>query len=116
MEGKYQIIYFQKQNGKIPVFKYIEKSGKKDQIKMFDYISNLLIYPEFRKEPFSRHLSGKLRELKVDFSHNSHRIIYFFRIKKIIILLHAFKKKTSKTLAKEIAKAKKYMQEYLNNN
>ena len=115
MDKEYQIIYFKKGNGRITVFEYIEKLSTKDQVKIFDYINSLSFHPEFRKEPFSRHLSGKLRELKVDFSHNRHRIIYFFRIEKIIILLHAFKKKTNKTPTKEIAKAKKYMQEYLDN-
>lgn len=116
MEEEYQIIYFKKQNSSIPVFEYIEKLSDKDQVKIFDYINSLSVHPEFRKEPFSRHLSGKLRELKVDFSHNRHRIIYFFRIEKIIILLHAFKKKTNRTPTREISKAKKCMQEYLNNN
>jgi len=116
MEGEYQIIFFQKSNGRKPVFEYLNKLSKKDRSKIVDCIQGLSVYSEFRKEPFSRHLSGKLRELKVDFSHNRHRIIYFFRIEKVIILLHAFKKKTNRTPEREIFKAKKYMQEYLTNN
>jgi len=115
MEENYQIIFFQKSNGRKPVFEYLNKLSKKDRSKIVDCIQGLSAYSEFRKEPFSRHLSGKLRELKVDFSHNRHRVIYFFNIGKIIILLHAFKKKTNKTPAREILRAKKYMQEYLDN-
>ncbi len=115
MDEEYQIIYFKKGNGRITVFEYIEQLSTNDQVKIFDYINSLSVHSEFRKEPFSRHLSGKLRELKVDFSNNRHRVIYFFNIGKIIILLHAFKKKTNKTPTREILRAKQYMQEYLDN-
>ena len=115
MEDKYEIIFFQKNNCKKPVFEYLENIPPKDSSKIIDFIEKISIYSEFRREPFSRQLDRKLRELKVDFSSNRHRIIYFFNVSKTIILLNAFTKKTSKTPIKEIKKAKKYMQEYLNN-
>jgi phage-related protein len=114
-EDKYKIIFFKKSNNRSPAIDYIEKLPEKDQIKIFDFISSLSLYVEFRKEPISRHLMGKLRELKVDFSNNRYRVIYFFRIGKRIVILRAFSKKTSKTPNQEINKAMNYMQEYLNN-
>ena len=113
MEDKYKVIYFKKENGKIPVYEYIIKLALKDKSKIFDYLEHLSVYSDFRKEPFTRHLVGKLKELKVDFSSNRHRIIYFFSIGKTIILLNAFTKKSQKTPQKEINKAKNYMQEFL---
>ena len=59
-------------------------------------------------EPYSKHIKGKIRELRVDFSKNKHRIFYFTFIKKNIILLHAFSKKTPKTPISEIKKAVVY--------
>jgi len=115
MEDKYKIIYFKKDNGEAPVFECIIKLSTKDKTKIFDYIDKLSIYSEFRREPYSRHLDGKLRELKIDFSKNRYRIIYFFRVGKFIILLNMFVKKSQKTPKKEINKAKNYMQEFLAN-
>lgn len=112
---RYRIIFFKRNNGQKPALEYLEKAAEKDRIKILTFIENLSIYDEFRREPFSRHLSGKLRELKIDFGGNKHRMIYFFTIGKIIILLHAFSKKTNRTPAKEIVKAEKYMREFLNN-
>ncbi len=56
-------------------------------------------------EPYTKHIKGKIRELRVDFSHNKHRIFYFTFIEKNIIFLHAFLKKTPKTPPQEIQKA-----------
>jgi phage-related protein len=66
-------------------------------------------------EPYSRHIKGKIRELRVDFSKNRHRIFYFISVKKAIILLHAFLKKTTKTPISEIKKAEENYQNILNN-
>lgn len=79
-------------------------------------------YVEFLKdnngyldEPYSKHIKRKIRELRVDFSKNRHRIFYFIFIKKIIILLHIFSKKTQRTPVKEIKKAEMYLEDVKNN-
>ena len=59
----------------------------------------------YLEEPYSKHIKGKIRELRVDFSQNKHRVFYFTFIKKNIILLHAFLKKTTKTPNSEIKRA-----------
>jgi len=66
-------------------------------------------------EPYSKHIKGKIRELRVDFSRNRHRIFYFAFIGKKIILLHAFLKKTKKTPISEIRRAEENYQDVLNN-
>ena len=67
------------------------------------------------EEPYSRHIKGKIRELRVDFGRNRHRVFYFVFIKKTIILLHAFLKKTTKTPISETKKAKENYQNVLKN-
>lgn len=66
------------------------------------YIEFLRVSRGHLDEPYSKHIKGKIRELRVDFGKNRHRIFYFTFIKKTIILLHAFLKKTAKTPAVEI--------------
>jgi len=66
-------------------------------------------------EPYSKHIRGKIRELRVDFARNRHRVFYFIFIEKTIILLHAFIKRTDKTPEAEIKIAKNNYYEVLKN-
>lgn len=58
---------------------------------------------------------GKIRELRVDFSKDKHRIFYFTMIGKKIILLHAFRKNTKKTPLSEINTAINNYHDVINN-
>ena len=113
-EDLYEIIFFKKENGRKPVLEYLTQLPEKERVKILDHIKSLSVYPEFRREPQSRHLTGKLRELKVDFGNNRYRIIYFFYIGKKIIIVHAFGKKTGTTPRQEIDTALRRMNDFLN--
>jgi len=101
--------------GRNPVLDYIEKLRDKEEAKVLKYIEFLRINKGYLDEPYSKHVKGKIRELRVDFGRNRHRIFYFVFIKKTIILLQAFLKKTTKTPALEIKKAEENYQNVLNN-
>src|SRR3989338_11261125 len=111
MNMDYEVIYFKDERGRIPVKEYIKSLNFKDRAKVLKYIDLLERSHGMLDEPYSRHIEGKIRELRVDFSKNRHRIFYFAFIKKKIILLHAFLKNTAKIPISEINKAK---QNYLN--
>jgi len=99
---EYQVKYYQNSStGKMPVLEYI----KKDRSKIYKYIDYLELQKGYIEEPHGRHITGKIRELRIDFSNNRHRVFYFVAIGKKIILLYAFFKKTNKTPRKEIIKA-----------
>jgi len=101
--------------GRSPILDYIKRLREKEEAKVSKYIEFLRINKGYLDEPYSRHIKGKIRELRVDFSPNKHRIFYFIFIKKTIILLHAFSKKTIKTPISEIKKAKENYQNVLKN-
>lgn len=112
----YGVYYYRNsQNNKIPVFEYIAKLSIKERAKVIKYIKFLKDSDGYLDEPYSKHINGKIRELRVDFSKNRHRIFYFTFIGKKIILLSAFLKKTSKTPQKEIKKAINNYQDFLTN-
>lgn len=90
-----------------PVLDYIENLRKGDKAKVLKYINYLRENKGVLGEPYSKHITGKIRELRVDFGKNRHRIFYFAFVDKNIILLHAFLKKTAKTPEAEIKKAEK---------
>ncbi len=98
-----------------PVLDYIKRLREKEEAKLSKYIEFLRVNKGYLDEPYSRHIEGKIRELRIDFSRNKHRIFYFIFIKKTIILLHVFLKKTTKTPISEIKKAKENYKNVLKN-
>lgn len=115
MEDVYRIYYYIDSKSRMPVKDYIDSLSKKEQAKIFNYTEMLKNKEGYLDEPYAKHIKGKIRELRVDFSHNRHRIFYFVFTGKRIILLHAFLKKTAKTPKQEINKAIKNYQNYLIN-
>ncbi len=105
-ESEYKVVYFKKfDTDEVPVKTYIKNLHRKERAKIRKYIEYLRQSNGYLDEPYSRHIRGKIRELRVDFAKNRHRIFYFTFVGKNIILLHAFLKKTVKTPETEIEKA-----------
>jgi len=107
--------YRNSKNNKTPVSDYIDNLNKKDNSKILKYIEFLRASEGYLEEPYSKHIEGKIRELRVDFSQNKHRIFYFTFIKKTIVILSCFLKKTPKTPNNEIVKAKDNYIDVINN-
>jgi len=107
--------YKDSKTGRDPVLEYINRLSIKDKLKVLKYIEFLRENKGVLDEPYSRHIKGKIRELRVDFSKNKHRIFYFTFIKRKIILLHVFLKKTKKTPISEIKRAEENYYDVLNN-
>lgn len=113
---EYKIKFFaDPDSGRIPVKTYLDNASVKERAKILKYIEFLREHQGILDEPYAKHIRGKIRELRVDFSKNRHRIFFFTFIGKNIILLHAFLKKTSQTPEAEITKAVNNYQKVLNN-
>lgn len=105
MEKKYKVYYFFDKKGIEPVREYINSQSLKERVKIFSFIDFLENSGGYLEEPYSKHVKDKIRELRIDFSKNRHRIMYFTFTGEKIVLLSAFTKKTEKTPQKEINKA-----------
>jgi len=114
-KGEYKVKFFQDNKGGIPIIEYLEKITKKEKAKILKYIDFLKDNKGYLDEPYSKHIKGKIRELRVDFSKNRHRVFYFTFVRKNIVLLHIFLKKTSRTPVKEIKKAEENFKDVINN-
>ncbi len=114
-KDEYKVKFFQNTKGEVPIIDYLEKTNKKERAKILKYVEFLKDNEGYLDEPYSKHILGKIRELRVDFGKNKHRIFYFTFIKKTIILLHAFLKKTNKTPVGEIKKAEENFKDAVNN-
>jgi len=109
--------FYKTKNNKNPVRDFIKKQGEKEIakfIKEFELLEEKGIYLGF---PFTSKIKGDdykyLWELRIKFSSNNFRVIYFLYIKNVFVLLHAFKKKTPKIQKKELDTAKNRMIDYL---
>lgn len=94
---------------------YLSRLVDKERSKIYKYIEFLRVNKGVLDEPYTKHIRGKIRELRVDFGKNKHRIFYFTFIEKNIIFLHAFLKKTPKTPVHEIKKAEDIYYSIINN-
>jgi len=81
--------------------------------KMVDTISILQDNGYELREPYSKHLSEGIFELRAKLGTDITRVLYFFYVDRHIILTNGFIKKTNKTPTKEIERAKKYRSDYL---
>ena len=107
--------YLNPRNGKSDVRRYIYDLEQKERNKVLKYIEFLRINNGILDEPYSKHISGKIRELRVYFASNRHRIFYFTFLNKNIILLLVFLKKTTKTPINEINRAEQNYNYVINN-
>ena len=114
--NEYKAFYYRNsQTNKTPVLEYIGGLNNKEKAKVNVYVLMLCSYGGYLDEPYSKYVGYGLRELRVDFSRNRHRIFYLTVEDKKIILLHAFQKKTQKTPKNEIVRALNNFQDYKNN-
>lgn len=113
---EYRVRFYQdRKTGGSPVLEYIKELSEKEEAKVLKYIEFLRVHKGYLDEPYSRHIRGKIRELRVDFGSNRNRILYFTFSKRTIILLHAFLKKAAKTPVVEIKRAEENSQEVIRN-
>jgi phage-related protein len=102
---RYQLIYFIDEKGREPVRNFIDSLIEKEQAKVFAYLELLREKNGYLDQPYSKHIKGKIRELRIDFARRKYRIFYFIFTLKRIILLSAFKKKSQKIPKREIKTA-----------
>jgi len=106
----HKVHFYKDRNGNEPVAEYIaELAKKKDKDsriklnKIRDYIKALGCYGTQAGEPYVKHLEGEIWELRP----LRDRILFVCRVGGSYVLLHQFMKKTQKTPAREIEKAKR---------
>ncbi|KKQ40174.1 MAG: hypothetical protein US58_C0023G0008 [Candidatus Magasanikbacteria bacterium GW2011_GWA2_37_8] len=107
--------YINSKTNKVELIKYLDNLQLKIRLKILKYIEYLRTNNGYLDEPYTKHIINKIKELRIDFGKEKHRIFFFTMIGKKIILLHAFKKDTGKTPTAEINIAIKNYNDVLNN-
>ena len=108
-----KIIFYRLKNGKCPIEDYLNLLSQKQIEKVFfvlDLIEQFNIVPrKFFKKLES---TDNLWEVRVQYGNNIFRFLGFFDGSELVVLNHAFTKKTQKTPQKEIKKAEKRKKDY----
>ena len=114
----YEVIFYKDRNGNEPIKEYIydlsEKKNNKDARiklkKIIEYIGQLQAYGVIVGKPAVDHIVGtNLYELRP----TTDRILFSYWKDNTFILLHHFVKKTRKTPRREIAHAKRNLEDFL---
>ena len=112
----YDVEFYQKENGEVPVRDFLESLPPKLRAKTFREIELLKDHGPDLREPHTKSIKGKenkgIYELRVKFSTDISRIFYFSYTGSTFVLLHGFVKKTNKTPPREIERARKNKEDY----
>ncbi|MFA6808016.1 MAG: type II toxin-antitoxin system RelE/ParE family toxin [Eubacteriales bacterium] len=109
----WQVEYYKKENGDIPVLDYLLSLEAKMRAKAFSKIELLEKHGAELREPYVKPIKGKgLFELRIKFASYISRIFYFTYCKETFVLLHGFTKKAEKIPQKEIERAVRYKEDY----
>ena len=112
----YNIEFYEKSNGKIPVKEFLNKLEKKMRTKALREIVLLTDHGRDLREPHVKYMKNGVFELRIKTGSDISRIFYFFFTGEKIILTNGFIKKTQKTPSKEIEKALEYKNDYIGRN
>lgn len=111
---KWSIEFYENENGRVPVKEFLDSLNSRQVANIIEAMDLLKTFGLQLKEPYVKFVGNKLYELRVKDADGNYRILYFAATGQKFVMVHGFKKKTQKTPAKELAKAKKRMKEYLN--
>lgn len=101
---KFNIEFYMKSNGKVPVQDFLYSLEPKLRAKAFKEIELLHAMGDALKEPYVKSIKGKnnkgLYELRIKLSSDAARIFYFIYCNNKCILLHGFIKRLCKLQGK----------------
>ena len=109
---KYQVLFFEKENGDAPAEEFINSLDDKMSAKVYRLIAMISENGPELREPYSKHLDDGIFEIRTQSGSDISRVPYFLMVGKLVILTNGFVKKTQKTPKSEIDKAKVYRKEY----
>jgi phage-related protein len=107
------IEFYRDDKGREPIAEFLDSLPVHVRAKAVRLFELLARYGVLLKEPYTKHIKGKIRELCITDRTGAVRILYFSFTDGRFILLHGFIKKTDKTPAREIQIAEKRLQDFM---
>ena len=107
----YEVLFYQTEGGDCPAEAFMRSLPVKVTAKIAKWIEQLEIYGPDLTRPYADTVKDKIRELRVIFSSQNYRLLYFFCGSKIIVT-HGFVKKTAAIPEDEIRRAINYARDF----
>ena len=112
-ERLYNLILYTTDRGDSPIDEFLDGLDKKSRAKVAAYLSLLEDEGPNLKRPYADVVRGKIRELRIHYSSNQYRVLYFFHVRDQIVLVHAFSKKTQQLKEKDIELSERRMEDWM---
>ena len=109
----YEVIFYDKPDGTEPAKEFLLSLDKKMRTKLLIEIDMLANNGSELREPYSKHISGGIFELRAKVGTDISRVLYFFVVGRRIILTNGFIKKTQKIPYAELERARRYRSDFL---
>jgi phage-related protein len=110
---KWTIEFYSGSDGREPAVIFLNSLPAKTRAKVTRILNLLGELGVLLKEPYTKQVRGKIRELRVSDEIGAVRVLYFSFTGRRLILLHGFVKKTDKIPKKEIDIAERRMEDFL---
>lgn len=108
----WEIIFYSRQNGEVPVEHYLLSVDKKMRAKISRSISLISEMGPNIGLPHTKYLREGVSELRIVQGNNISRVFYFHWYMNKLVLLNAFTKKTNKTPPSELERALQYKEDF----
>jgi phage-related protein len=109
----YTLVLYTTERGNSPIDEFLDGLDEKSRAKVAAYLSLLEEEGPNLKRPYADVIRGKIRELRVHYSSNQYRVLYFFHVRNQIVLVHAFTKKTQQLKEKDIELSERRMEDWI---
>lgn len=93
---RFEVDFYEKENGEQPAKEFMLSLDKKLRAKLADTIMILQDNGYELREPYSKHISEGIFELRAKQGSDITRVMYFFYVDRHIILTNGFIKKSKK--------------------
>jgi phage-related protein len=110
---EFEICFYTRKDGTKPAKDFISMLELKMKVKMYRTIDMLEANGHELREPYSKHLSDGIFELRAQIGSDITRVLYFFFAGRKVVLTNGFVKKTQTTPPNEIERARSYRSDYL---
>jgi phage-related protein len=110
----WQVLYYSKGDGSMPVKEYIDNLSLRERAKTMAFIELLEDKGPNLPRPYADLLDDGIHELRIRLTGTQIRILYFFCYQNIIVLTNVFDKHSAKVPKSKIKQAKESRIDFLN--
>ena len=106
------VIFYEKEDGTIPFVDFMATLDSGMRAKVTRALKLLQARGDTLRTPHSKELTDGIMELRITFSGNISRVLYFFIVGNTAVVTNGFIKKSQKTPSEEMQRAKRYRADY----